>query len=448
MRSRIYILLLLFLSSHCLLVEASIDQSKPQPPFEKTDRAKWMRSYLGRIDDVNDIGITLTCDGKKCKGELIYLRSKQTFKLSGNIDDGNVIILKEINESDEVSGFINAFIRGNQMVGEWSNYDNSIGSAIALKEVETIPAFPSFCGDNKWINIYSGVIVPYQVELLLQKDTDNTLRGTTYIQREDKNYQTEGILEFDQSFKLVLKDEYGQVKGSFSGSLIDGALTDVKYIPKGGKSKPTTFQLRESLSVGCDEFADYTSSYDITYPQTKKVNFDRWIEGLVDGWVEDCRDYMREVRKLNPRNTPDIRSIIRASSWSDVNYFDDQLISGIMTFTNTWSLKPECKAFNFDIAQGKEILERDLFRDVSDYQKFTERYIRQAIRHHKLYRTDAGFKKWMDSNPFEHFVIKKEGISYCTNFNTLYGQQQVTIAYKQLAPYFKRKHALTELVEH
>ena len=86
--------------------------------------------------------------------------------------------------------------------------------------------------------------------------------------------------------------------------------------------------MRESLSVGCDEFADYTSSYDITYPQTKKVNFDRWIESLVDGWVEECRDYMREVRKLNPRNTPDIRSIIRASSWSDVNYFDDQLISG------------------------------------------------------------------------------------------------------------------------
>ena len=44
--------------------------------FEKPHKVQWVKHYKGRIDDLNDIALSLAYDGKQCKGQLTYLRSK------------------------------------------------------------------------------------------------------------------------------------------------------------------------------------------------------------------------------------------------------------------------------------------------------------------------------------------------------------------------------------
>ena len=54
---------------------------------------KKTKFYKGRIDDINDVTIALTCKGKSCSGDLTYLRSRDKFKLQ----NASFVTCKDIN---------------------------------------------------------------------------------------------------------------------------------------------------------------------------------------------------------------------------------------------------------------------------------------------------------------------------------------------------------------
>ncbi|MEL6865642.1 MAG: hypothetical protein AAFP19_14540 [Bacteroidota bacterium] len=413
--------------------------------FDKPGKIKWLRHYKGRIDDLNDIAVSLAYDGKHCRGQMTYLRSKETFILKGNIDKNNMLRLREIDQQGETSGYLFGEFSDQNILGEWQNYNNSIGGSLQLIGVSEAVAFPSYCGDNKWIHLYQGKIAAEPAEIVLQKGSDNHLRGLVYIQSMQESFELIGEIDENQHFELTFKDSRSQVKGKLRGHIQNNQSIEARFLPLDGVEGPADFRLTDAMTVGCIEYADYISSYDITYPKTQNASFNRWIKRQTEEWVGQCRDYTEEMKKVNQESVPSLRATVRAFAWTDIDLFSQELISGIITFSNTWETEPKGDCFNFDLRNGKAIALDDLFVSDFDHQKFIRQHINERIGQHSLYR-DYEYRKWLANEGFNFFTIRKEGISFSTRFNAIYGQQRITIPYKILKPYLRQESPIAHLL--
>ncbi|MFK7775441.1 MAG: hypothetical protein AB8F94_25090 [Saprospiraceae bacterium] len=399
--------------------------------FENQVEIQWIKHYKGRIDDLNDVAITLGFDGIDCKGRLTYLRSNTDFNLNGYIEEGT-LFLQELDQQNKVSGILSGKIAGSTINGNWTNFDGSRGGNLTLTETEKIVKFPSYCGDNKWIRKYQGKIANDNYEILLQKESSDQLTGLIFHKKKNTSYSLKGNLDINDNFTIKAKNQKGQIIETFVGHLEKDQLTIGV-----NKSKRITLLPFEGLTVGCVEYADYATGYDITFPKTTNAAFNKQMDEETNAWIKACRKHLLKVKKQNASTNPKMRAKERGFAWGEVEYFSKNLISGFMTFSNTWTPGQKLIAFNFDMKNDRMLYLEDLFRDKKDYQKYIRNYIKKEIKTHQLY-DDPDFKKWIKKNEFSYFTIRKDGICFSTKFSMLYGRQSVTIPFRQLQPFFKK----------
>jgi hypothetical protein len=399
--------------------------------FESQTEIQWIKHYKGRIDDLNDIAITLGFDGDNCKGRLTYLRSHISFNLDGYIKSGR-IFLQEFDQKNEISGVLLGEIEGKVINGSWKNFDGSRGGNLFLTETNKVVTFPSYCGDNKWIRQYQGLIANNKWEILLQKESSDQLTGLIYNKNENLSYSIKGKLEANHNFIIKAKNQRGQIVETFVGYLEKDQLTIGKI-----KSNKITLQPFDGLTVGCIEYADYATGYDITFPKTTNAAFNKQMDGETNAWIKACRKHMLSVKKQNNSVNPKMRATERGFAWGEIEYLSKSAISGFMTFSNTWTPGQKLISFNFDFENDRMIYLEDVFKNKKDYQKYIKNYIKKEIKNHNLY-SDTDFKKWVKKNDFSYFTIRKDGICFSTKNSQLYGRQSVTIPYRQLQPFLKK----------
>ncbi|MEM6964744.1 MAG: RsiV family protein [Bacteroidota bacterium] len=402
--------------------------------FEKGTKLRWVKHYKGRIDDLNDISVTLGFDGELCKGQMTFLRSDTKLDLSGVVEGSN-IVLQELDNNQKVSGIIKGQITKNTIKGSWKNYDGTQGGDILLHHTEMEAKFPSFCGDNKWIRKYVGILGKDKFEMILQKENATKLSGLIFYQRQNISYQLFGKINGTGKIEVKVKNQDGLIVQKLSGSLEKDRLTMIDE-QSSYKNKEVLTPI-DGLTINCVEYADYTTGYDITFPKTVNATFNRRMTEETEAWVKACENHAKRVKKQNTSNAPQTRSSERGYAWSEVEYFSKNLISGFMTFSNTWTPGQKLIAFNFDFQKNSTIYLEDIFKEEKDYKKFIRNYIKKAVRGHELYSNDD-YKKWIKKNDFPFFTIRKDGICFSTKFNMIYGRQSVTIPYQKLQPYLKK----------
>ncbi len=410
--------------------------------FEKPEKITWIKHYKGRLDGFNDVAVTLAYDGRKCKGQMVYLRSNAKFTLFGEISE-NEITLQEVDKKNAISGYIYASISEDALEGEWNNFDNTIGSTLRLKQVADEIKFPGHCGDNKWVNHYKGAIQREGMELILQKMSSTEVLGIAYWTHKKESYNVVGEQDRTGKLKLALLDNNKKEIAQIEGVIKNQQLSSVIY--KDNETTAfTSFHLEESLPVGCIEYADYVASYDITYPKTKNAMFNFWIDNLAMDWVNDCKQFVQNDRRLKEPITPALRSTVRAFGWCDVQLMSDRLISGTMNYSTTWSDAKDARAFNFDLYTGRELALNDVFENDFNHNRMLKSIINKKINKHRLYK-DSEFRTWLAEEDFTFFTIRKDGINFSTKFNMIYGRQNITIPYNKLKPYLKKYTAVWDL---
>ena len=428
---KIQTILLILLSPIFCLAQKIDAKDYVKTLFENQAKIQWVKHYKGRIDDLNDVAITLGFDGIDCKGRLTYLRSNTNFNLNGFIEDGT-IFLQELDQKNEVSGTLSGKIVGKTINGSWKNFDGTKGGNLSLKETEKIVKFPSYCGDNKWIRKYQGKIANENWEIILQKESSEKLSGLIYHKKKNISYTLKGNVDTNNNFTLKAKNQTGQLVETFVGLLQQDQLTIGKR-----KSKRVILLPVEGLTVGCVEYVDYATGYDITFPKTTNAAFNKQMDEETNAWIKACRNYLLKVKKQTTSTQPKMRAAERGFAWGEVEYFSKKVISGFMTFSNTWTPGQKLIAFNFDLENDRMLYLEDIFENKKDYQKYIRNYIKKEIKNHQLY-ANSDFKKWIKKSDFSYFTIRKDGICFNTKNSKLYGRQSVTIPFRQLQPFLKK----------
>lgn len=434
------ILILLFIVSQ-IVGSMAQDLASADPVcqmFEKPQKIKWVKHYKGRLDDMNDVAVTLACDGKKVKGEMQYLRSKVNFFLVGELKKDK-IVLQEYDEASLVTGYIKGDVSESGIRGNWQNIDNSIGATLLLEEVKQRADVPGHCADNKWIRFYKGNIGKDKTYLNLQKNGAGKITGTIVFPNKGGSQNISGHQDVFDNVHLKIKDQMANPRGRLEGTFDEKKKFNANYIKQNNREYVCTFNLEKTLPLGCSEYADYVTSYDVLYPKTKHEKFNKWIKTIIEEWNTACKKYAEDVQRINMTPKPVMRKTLRAHGWSDVDILNKDLISGQLYFFRSWEEKSTSRNLNYDFKNDKEILASDIFQEDFDYQKYVKKYLRNRLLQHKLSKDDD-FRKWLDGQTFNVFSFRREGIYFATDFHPIYGRQEVTIPYKKLKPFLVKNH--------
>ena len=411
--------------------------------FSKPKKIQWLEHYKGRIDGKNQVSVTLAYDGKSCKGLLNYLTSGEKLMLDGKLK-ANELVLLEINQKGTVTGQYEGYIQGKNIHLNWSNLDNTLGSNIRLTQSKKEEKSLVSCSSENWIKKFVGALNSDNVELYLQANGQNNLKGVAYFPNENKSYTLEGeIINIDQ-IDIEIKDDNHNLKGTFQGVIRDENNLSVNYFDQKGNRTPVVFSNQEIMPVECLEYADYAANYEISIPISHDEIFEGWINEITKNWVKDCSDRVFQCRSQSNTSDPGSRSSVRAHAWSNIDYFDDRLISGFLTFENTWSETIEIVPVNFDFHEGKEILLQDILKEGVNLNLLVSKFLNENISRHTMYN-DYGFRKWMSEQSFTHFMIHKDGLTFCTPFSSIYGRQRVKISFQDLKPYMVENNVLEYL---
>ena len=440
--SVLFVLFLLLSMTNTYAQSSGLEQAVVKL-FDKPDKVQWVKHYEGRIDDLSDVSVTLGYDGKHCKGQLKYLKSKEVFGLAGFIKNKK-IRLKEININKEVSGFIEGRIDEKMIVAEWSKHDNSIAGDIVLKETKKPATRPSHCGNNKWLKIFNGTVDRKDVEMILQMGGEGELRGVAYFFKHDKTFEVKGVKGQKNKVELTFYDANAKDQGSVRGYLTEKGIIEAGYVGTDGKQQMCSFWKQKEMPIACNEYADYFGSYDIIYPKSNNKTVNQWISNTSSKWMATCKNETKKVKASSKGLDPDLRSSVRAYAWCDLDYVSPKVISGTMLMRNTWESTTRVESFNFDLDKNKEVKLDDLFEKGFDYQKFVWGYISDEIKEHRYY-DDYDFRKWLGNELFKTFTIRKDGVNFSTSYNSIYGRYKVTVPYHELKSHFKKKSPIWRL---
>lgn len=409
--------------------------------FANPSKIEFLKYYKGRMDDFNDIVLVLAHDGRQCKGQLTYLRSKTTFDLEGTILNQE-FILNELDQLGNITGSLKGEINNNSVEAVWKNHDNSIGKKASLTETKELEDFPIHCGDNKWVSTYVGKGSGLELELIIQKESDNQLSGIAYL--NGKSYELQGDIDERNFINIYLKKYIEKNFGKLTGDFKNQNFFRANLIEENGQSRTLTFKLKERLRVGCIEYADYVTSFDITYPKTKSSEFNDWLRNTINDWTQSCRNYSK---KVNKSNNPQMRASERAFGQCALNVYSNELISGFLSFNSTWEKNDRGVAFNFDPKTEKLVTHEDIFKSHFNQNHFIKNVVKTFFTNHPLW-SDSGFRSWIEKDAaFPHFIIRKDGINFSTDFNVLYGRQNVTIPFEELKPFLKENEILKKLTK-
>jgi len=403
-------------------------------------------SYEGRMDDINKVRMTLTCNSGNCNGEFIYLKSGDRFNLAGTVND-NQIQLEEYDINNQRTGFITGQYIGAQMIqAVWENNAQTVGSKVLFKEMNRQNVDYGNCGDNKWIHSYSGKIDKKDVELVLQKIDNHRIIGSAYFLKDKKKHAVQGELTSNSNLILNIYHQDNQrLLGSVRAIYKNGQELNASFYNTKNAQSFATFQLDSHIEMNCLAYADYSSSYDFLYPKSHDPLFEQIMSFLIKDWIKDCKNTTSSIRSKPTR--PNLRASQRGYAWTEITLFKDHFVSGLLTFNNTWKETTKTKAFNYDFANRSSIELEDIFKRKFDYKTYIKEYIRETLLADSNYKTDISFQAWMDQQNFTLFAVGQEGLVFFTDYHSIYGRQSVVLPYKKIKSNIKKKTTIRRFIK-
>lgn len=412
--------------------------------FEKPADIRWVRYFSGRLDDASNVNLSLGSDGRSCRGYLSYPQTRLRFRLDGTLDTAGRLVLRESDARNQHTGALVGRVSGRQLEADWLNRDSSLGLRLEAREAnvgQVLPAGP--CGENKWVNRYISRWNNARADLVLSRLNNGLLYGYLWIESDNKTYPLRGSIDPDGVYEMEAVQPGGEVPAAIlRGSFKLPQNTDLQWVGSGEK-RTIKFTLRDNLLVGCYESADYVTSYDALYPRTRCDGCNAALDRKVQDWVTRCKAaFAAQKRDATPAN----RNSLRASAWSEIVFWTDDLFCGYLTFANSWDERTEGLAFNFNLKTGREILLEDLFVKSFNFKKWLDEYARKESPKMAKFAADPKFREWLSKEGFPLFAVRREGLEMSTLFHPVFGQQRLLVPYGALKPYMRKDNPVAEFV--
>lgn len=404
---------------------------------------KWIRIFKGRVDDASAVDMTLGYDGQNCRGYLHYVKSKTRIRLDGTLIDSTSLQLEERGPGNTVIGRWQGAIRNHQIEADWTNFDNSLGTHLVADEFLPGLTLNLACSEHKWANRYIMRYNGARADMVLMRVQNGVLQGYCWVESDAKTYTLQGTMQKNGDYEVEALLPTGRVAAQLTGTWKAGQPL-VCYWVGSGEKRTFNFLLKDSYPLGCYDYADYSSSYDALYPRTPCAPCNTWFDQQLTAWVNRCKSTI-STKKTPPE--PATRSAQRASAWSEIVCWTENVFSGYLTFSDTWSEQAQGMSYNFDLRSGKAILLEDLFNKGFNAKAWLEDYARKESPKMPQFAANPPYREWLSKEGFPLFALRREGLEISTLFHPQFGRQSLLVPYSALKPYMKKENPVTDFVK-
>lgn len=410
--------------------------------FEKPSDIKWVKNFKGRMDDAAVVDISLASDGRNCRGYFSYTKSRIRFNLIGTVDSSG-FVLEERDLSQGVTGKWRGSLRNKRLDAEWINADNTLGGRIEAEEVAPGQSVTLNCSDNKWSSRYITRFNGARADMILVRSHNGALDGFLWVESDARTYRLKGDLKTDGTYEMEALANGDRLAAILSGTLRPGQNAECNWVGS-GERRNFKFVLKDHFLLGCYEYADYATSYDVLYPRTPCSHCNTWLDEQVNQWVTRCQKKFEEKKTaLQPKN----RGSERAGAWPEIACWTDHVFSGYVTFSDTWTDQAQGLSFNFDLKTNKQIVLDDLFNKGFNAQKYISDWANREMPKLPSFAGDPKYREWINKEGFPLFAIRREGLEISTLFHPQYGRQTLLIPYSNLKTYLKKDGPTAEFVK-
>lgn len=445
---RLFLLLPLLFASIALLAQ----KTAPNAPVKDTAIArlfnpptsiKWVKTFKGRLDDASVVDITLASDGAQCRGYLTYPKSKIRLRLEGTFDTSRVRLSEKESATAPVTGHIIATYEKKKLVGDWTNHNNSVGSRLEADEVSPGQTTTLNCSDNKWSSRFVTRYNNARCDMVLVRSQNGALDGFLWVEADAKTYRLKGDITPEGQYAIEVLLPGGKLAAMLQGKLQPGQDTDCNWVGS-GERRTFHFKLKDHYLQGCYESADYISQYDVLYPRTPCAACNTWLDQQVDEWIKSCKSVLADGKsQKNAAN----RAARRAAAWPEIATWTDQVFSGYITFSDTWTPQSRGLSFNFDLKNNKIIELDDLFNKTFSHKTWLADYVKKEMPKLPAFGADPKFRDWLSQSGFPLFALRREGLELSSLFHAQYGRQTLLVPYDQIKPYMRKDNPVAEFVK-
>ena len=410
--------------------------------FENPSDIKWVKTFKGRLDDAAVVDLVLGFDGRNCRGYLTYGQSRIRFNLSGILDSAGFAL----EERDLARGLTGRFIgtyQNRRLVADWNNMDNSIGSRLEAEEVAPGQSMTMQCSDNKWSSRYITRFNGARCDMVLVRTHNGGLDGFLWVEADGRTYRLKGELKANGDYEMEVLTAADRLAALLSGQIKPGQNTVCSWVGSGEQRK-FNFILKDHFLLGCYEYADYATSYDVLYPRTPCAHCNTQLDEQINQWVTRCRTAYSE--KKTPY-TPANRGSQRASAWPEIACWTDNIFSGYVTFSDTWTAQAAGISFNYNVKTNKEITFDDLFNKGFDAKKYMSDWARREMPKLADFAQDAQYREWLSKEGFPLYALRREGLEISSLFHPQYGRQTLLIPYSEIKTYLRRDNPIGEFLK-
>lgn len=393
--------------------------------------------YKGYINDTHPVEMTLAGLGRDSfVAVVVYRSSMDSFLYKGTIFNKR-LEMSERNAKGEVVGYLNGTLSvkkestKSKLTAQWHNHDKSIAIDLELQEVDSVKGW-AFMSDNKSLLRFQGTFEGELVVAIVHRGAEGRASGYFEINRD--RYPFIGIVDKERmgDFKLSL-DDGREIIASWMGN--DKLMCAIR---EGDIQKTFPLYLRSSFEVGSLDYICAIGLIDYNYPKSKlHPSFSEYLLGEVFVRQSEDRQFLDSIERPFGFITPELRLNHRSYSWWEVDFWNDEVISGWISFENTWSNRQTTFPFTYDLSEQRIITLQDMYH--AEESPFWDELKKQiADKMGKVpFAEEKEFLDWMAQDPFKYYTLSTGGLQISTDHNSLFGMQKVVVPFKKLTPFVK-----------
>lgn len=391
---------------------------------------------VGYFDDQHYIQLYLQRDADLWEGHVYFPEDSLSFKLEGGWTEDTEMLLLEFNDDGEKSGFW-------QIVKEDDHY-----KAIWSNQAQTMQK-ETFLYDDLWTpdvkKDFYRQLISYEVKIEKTELLLTTLANRNGLNRINvRNLKNRTAIDSDM---VCLNASCSDIQLNFKQLNTYGKSSLNATIDKNGLSGFFTTEKAKVLAIAPLKTStretrlktELTSKYSIAleYPVLSGLTMSLVVQNTLDSVMNTLKKEL-DVKGPQPELAVAQRQELFAFAWFEIFYWDDLLISGKWTIQKSWSPMVTSLPFNYDLETGIPVNFPDQFKKDFDYRFFIEKYKKSASQ--KLLETkDLMLKNKLSQCTFPHLNFDERGLVYTTDFDTIFGQQEIWIPASELTGQLKSK---------
>ena len=398
----------------------------------------WIKHYRGQIDELNDAYMALGNDEKMYRGILVQNGNEELI-VEGSYDVRKLQLLV-LNGDEVVIGYIKGQIMDSLIVADLFNNDHSMIRKLKLRR-QIRPTESDNCSEGKWIRQLEGKVLDEDVEIIIQKEELGLLSGLITFNDKKVSYHLQGECTDDlcQESNLRLKNERKINLGALN---VSQGADDSCYISIGRNSDDVIrypIKKIQEWNVLCKTTMKGQNRINYILPMWSGNAYRTWIKNKVFRWQQVI------LKNINGNDRFSLMNEYRA--WVDLDFVNEKLISGTLTYTNPKGNGFRREAFTFASNGDGPINISDAFKD----EQLSDRTLNEFINKEKSLAVEEGdeveYINWIGKQRFKHKSIKKEGLCLKSDYSLIFGEREFVIPWTLLEKMMRRSHAVVKYID-